>query len=74
MSDIIKTTIALSDKQIFWLDQLASNIRLNTKNVITRTEIIRSMLSAIEQSDLDFKHVKSPLEFENMILKRLKGE
>ena len=34
-----KVTVVLLDKQIHWLDQLASTIRLKTKAAISRTEL-----------------------------------
>ena len=54
-----KVTVVLLDKQIHWLDQLASNIRLNTKVALSRAELIRAAISAIEESDIDLSNIGS---------------
>lgn len=65
---VTKVTVVLQDKQIHWLDRLASDIRLNTKTAISRTEILRAMVAAIEESGIDLSQSKSEGEIKDRIL------
>ena len=67
-----KVTVVLLDKQIHWLDQLASNIRLNTKAALSRAELIRAAISAIEESDIDLSNIGSEQEIKNILLEKLR--
>lgn len=67
------TTVILLDKQIHWLDQLASTIRLNTKAAISRAELIRAAIAAIEESDLNLENLNSESEIKNFLLSKLKN-
>ena len=64
-----KITVTLLDNQIHWLDNLASSIRLNTRTAISRTELIRALVSAVEGSELDLSQLKSESEIKEHILK-----
>ena len=67
-----KVTVVLLDKQIHWLDQLASTIRLNTKAAVSRAELIRATLAAVEESGIDLSHLKSEADIKEIILDKLK--
>jgi len=67
-----KVTVVLLDKQIHWLDQLASTIRLNTKSAISRAELIRAAIAAIEESEIDLSNTVSEQTIKNMLLEKLK--
>lgn len=67
-----KVTVVILDKQIHWLDQLASTIRLNTKAAISRAELIRAAIAAIEESNIDLSHVGSEQAMKDMLLEKLK--
>ncbi len=67
-----KVTVVLLDKQIHWLDQLASTIRLNTKAAISRAELIRAAIAAIEESNIDLTSIGSELAIKDVLLERLK--
>lgn len=67
-----KITVVLLDKQIHWLDQLASTIRLNTKTAISRAELIRAILAAIEESGIDLSQLRGENDIKNILLDRLK--
>lgn len=45
-----KVTVLLLDKQIFFLDKLANEIRLKKKAVLSRSEIIRKLVDDFEKS------------------------
>ncbi len=67
-----KITVVLLDKQIHWLDQLASTIRLNTKAAVSRAELIRATLAAVEESGLDISQLKNEEDIKNLLLEKLK--
>jgi hypothetical protein len=69
---ISKVTVVLLDKQIHWLDQLASNIRFKTKAAVSRAELIRAAIAAIEESELDISHLNSEENIKNFLLEKLK--
>lgn len=62
-----KVTVVLLDKQIHWLDKLALDIRCNTKAAISRAEIIRAVIAAMEESGIDFTRSKSEEELKKLI-------
>jgi hypothetical protein len=64
-----KITVVLLDKQIHWLDQLASNIRLNTKSAISRAELIRAIIASIEESGVELSQLKSENEIKDHLLR-----
>jgi hypothetical protein len=65
-----KVTVTLLDKQIHWLDQLAVDIRYNTKSAISRAEIIRAILAAVEESGTDLSLFRTETEIKNHLLVR----
>jgi hypothetical protein len=67
-----KVTVVLLDKQIHWLDQLASTIRLNTKAAISRAELIRAAIAAIEESEIDLSNITSEQTIKDALLEKLK--
>jgi hypothetical protein len=68
-----KATVILLDRQIHWLDRLCADIRYNTKSAISRAEVIRAMISAIEESGLDFSEKASEKEIKEVIFRLLKN-
>ncbi len=67
-----KVTVVLLDKQIHWLDQLASTIRLNTKAAVSRAELIRAAIAAIEESEIDLSNIGSEQAIKNVLLEKLR--
>jgi hypothetical protein len=67
-----KITVVLLDKQIHWLDQLASTIRLKTKAAISRAELIRATIAAIEESGIDLSDIKTEAEAKQKIFNSIK--
>lgn len=67
-----KVTVVLLDKQIHWLDQLASTIRLNTKAALSRAELIRAAISAMEESNIDLSSIGSEEAMKEALLEKLK--
>jgi len=68
-----KITVVLLDRQIHWLDQLGSQIRLNTKVAISRAELIRAVIAAIEESKIDLSNIESEQLIKKILLEKLKS-
>lgn len=66
-----KVTVVLLDKQIHWLDQLASTIRLNTKAAVSRAELIRAVIAAVEESGIDLSQLGNEKDIKNFLLEKL---
>jgi hypothetical protein len=69
-----KVTVVLLEKQIHWLDRLALNIRYNTKQPISRAEIIRALISALDESGIDLTQRGTEQEVKTFILTQLGGK
>lgn len=69
-----KATVVLLDKQIHWLDKLSLEIRHNTKVVMSRAEIIRAAVAAMEESCTDFTYAQSADEIKDLILGKSKEQ
>lgn len=67
-----KITVVLLDRQIHWLDQLASTIRLNTKAAVSRAELIRAAIAAIEESEIDLTQKGNEREIKDFLLQKLR--
>lgn len=67
-----KITVVLLDKQIHWLDKLASEIRLNTKIAVSRAELIRATIAAVEESGIDLSLLGSEKDIKELLLDKLK--
>ena len=55
--DIIKTMITLRGDQVFWLDRLALDIRVNSRAIIDRGLIIRALVDLAMKSGVDLTSV-----------------
>lgn len=69
-----KVTVVLLDRQIHWIDNLASEIRLNTRAALSRAEILRAMIDAVAESGIELSRVQSDVEVKDLLLKSLKQE
>ena len=67
-----KVTVVLLDKQIHWLDQLTSTIRLNTKAAISRAELIRATIAALKESEIDLSNIGSEQGIKKILLGNIK--
>ena len=70
--DWSKVTVVLLERQIHWLDKLALDIRKRTKASISRAEIIRAAIEAMEESDIDFTEAESGRELKTLFRKSLR--
>ena len=67
-----KVTVVLLDRQIHWLDQLALDIRHNTKAAVSRAELIRSLIAAVEESKVDLSRLGNENGIKDFLLEKLK--
>ena len=67
-----KVTLLLSNLHIAWLDEIGIGIRSRTGAVIRRSSLVRAMLKALNQANLDLSLCKSEEEIRETILACLK--
>jgi hypothetical protein len=66
--DWSKVTVVLLNRQIVFLDRLASDVRAATGAVLKRAEIIRALVDNLAQSGLDVSSVRSQAELRAKIV------
>lgn len=67
-----KVTCVLFNSQIGWLDHLAADIRLKTGAALSRAELIRAMIGAVQKKGIDLTKVTSEEEALKAILSHMK--
>jgi hypothetical protein len=68
-----KVTVVLLEKQINWLDTLAVKIRQNTKAKVSRAEIIRAAVGAMEACGIAFTNCASEEDLKLAWLEKQRG-
>ncbi len=66
-----KVTVVLFDRQIGFLDRMAASIRAQSGAAITRAQLIRALLDAVAEADIDLTAAASELDLKTTILARL---
>lgn len=66
-----KVTVVLFNRQIVFLDRLAANIRAQSGAAISRAQLIRSVVDAISDADIDLTTATSEADMTSTILARL---
>jgi hypothetical protein len=66
-----KVTVVLFDRQIGFLDRLAANIREKSGATISRAQLIRSLLDAVSDADIDLTASTSEADLKATVLARL---
>jgi hypothetical protein len=66
-----KVTVVLFNRQIVFLDRLAANIRAQSGAAISRAQLIRALLDAVADADLDLTMSTSETDLKATILARL---
>src|SRR6187431_416522 len=66
-----KVTVVLFDRQIVFLDRLAANIRAQSGAAISRAQLIRALLDAVADADVDLTTATSENDLKATILGRL---
>ena len=66
-----KVTVVLFNRQIVFLDRLAANIRAQSGAAISRAQLIRALLDAVADADVDLTTATSENDLKATILGRL---
>jgi hypothetical protein len=66
-----KVTVVLFNRQIVFLDRLAANIRAQSGAAISRAQLIRALLEAVADADVDLTAATSETDLKATILARL---
>jgi len=66
-----KVTVVLFNRQIVFLDRLAANIRAKSGAAISRAQLIRALLDAVSDADIDLTAATSEADLKTTILARL---
>jgi hypothetical protein len=66
-----KVTVVLFNRQIVFLDRLAANIRAQSGAAISRAQLIRAVVDAISDADIDLTTATSETDLKTTILARL---
>jgi hypothetical protein len=66
-----KVTVVLFDRQIVFLDRLGADIRAASGVAISRAHVIRSLIDALSESDLDLTGTRSEADLKAVLTARL---
>ena len=66
-----KVTIVLFNRQIVFLDRLAANIRAQSGAAISRAQLIRALVDAVADADIDLTAATSEADLKTTLLARL---
>jgi hypothetical protein len=66
-----KVTVVLFNRQIVFLDRLAANIRAKTGAAVSRAQLIRAIIDAVTESDIDLTAATSEQELKATVTARL---
>lgn len=69
-----KVTVVLLDRQVVFLDRLAASIRAATGSVVKRAGILRALVDALQESELDLTKARSETALKTLVLQRLKDK
>ena len=68
---LVKVTVVLFNRQIVFLDRLAANIRAQSGAAISRAQLIRALLDAVADADVDLTTALSEADLKATLLARL---
>ena len=66
-----KVSVVMFERQVLELDRLTNAIRSKTGANLTRAEIIRALLDALDESRLDVTSVMSGAQLQRMLTQKL---
>ncbi len=66
-----KVTVVLFDRQIVFLDRLGADIRAASGVAISRAHVIRALIDALSESDLDLTGTRSEADLKAILSARL---
>lgn len=65
-----KVTVVLMDREIVFLDRLVADIRAASGAAISRAHLIRALIDALAESDLDLTATRSEKELTKLFAER----
>jgi hypothetical protein len=68
-----KVTVVLFDRQIVFLDGLAGSIRARSGTAISRAQLIRALVDAVSDADIDLTGSTSEADLKATLLLKLSG-
>lgn len=66
-----KVTVVLFNRQIVFLDRMAASIRANNGSAISRAQLIRALVDAAADADIDLTASRSEADMKATLLARL---
>src|SRR4051812_45177185 len=66
-----KVTVVLFDRQVVYLDRLGADMRAASGGAVSRAHIIRALIDALGDSDLDLTPVRSEADLRAVLARRL---
>jgi hypothetical protein len=66
-----KVTVVLFNRQIVFLDRLAASIRAQSGAAISRAQLLRSLVDAVADADIDLTTSRSEMDLKATLLARL---
>jgi hypothetical protein len=66
-----KVTVVLFNRQIVFLDRVAANIRAQSGAAISRAQLIRALLDAVADADIDLRSATTEADQNMTLLSRL---
>ena len=66
-----KVTVVLFNRQITFLDRLAANIRAQSGAAISRAQLIRALVDAMAEGDIDLTAARSEKDLKATLMSRL---
>jgi hypothetical protein len=66
-----KVTVVLFDRQIVFLDRLCADIRATSGVAISRAHVIRGLVDALTESDIDLTGTRSEADLRALLTARL---
>jgi hypothetical protein len=66
-----KVTVVLFDRQIEFLDGLSSSIRAQNGAMFSRAQVIRALVDALADTDIDLSTMRSEADMKAALLSRL---
>jgi hypothetical protein len=67
-----KVTVVLLDRQIVFLDRLVADIRAATGVALSRAHLVRALVDALAESDIDLTSTRSEKELTKTLTDRLR--
>lgn len=67
-----KVTVALLDRQIVYLDQLSLDLRAATGAAVSRSELLREMVDALQAAGVDFKSATAGADLKALLATKIR--